>query len=222
MRRIPIILMIFPLAWAAAAWAQREPAAVRVAERVDARYNGLRSLRMAFVETFRGGGRDRAESGTLWLQPPGRMRWEYRSPKEKLFVADGKTAYFYVPGEGQARKAPLKKLDDVRSPLRFLLGRAKLTRDIEGLHLADTVTTLQPGNTVLAGVPRHLSDRVHQVLIEVTPGAQIVRLAIEDLDGTVTEFRFSDIAENVLLKDELFRFQPPRGVEVIDSPDFAD
>ena len=54
------------------------------------------------------------------------MRWEYRSPEEKLFLADGKTTWLYIPAEKQARKSALKNLEDVRSPLAFLLGKTKL------------------------------------------------------------------------------------------------
>ncbi|MBI2682412.1 MAG: outer membrane lipoprotein chaperone LolA [Acidobacteriales bacterium] len=203
-------------------WAQSEPAAEKIAQRVDRKYNQLQTIRMEFVETYSGGGRERTESGTLWLKQPGRMRWEYKQPREKLFVADGKNAFFYVPGERQARRAAIKKLDDVRSPLRFLLGKAKLSKEMNGLHIADTVTTLRPGNVVLAGVPKHMADRVQQVLIEVAPSNQIVRLVIEDVDGTVTEFRFSDIAENVMLKDGLFKFVPPKNVELVEAQELAD
>src|SRR5579863_6399272 len=111
-----------------------------VASAVDAHYNHLRSLEAQFTEIYRGAGMERTESGTLWLKKPGKMRWEYRSPKEKLFVSDGKDAWFYVPQDGQARKEAAKKLDDVRSPLAFLLGKTKLEKELRGLSLAPDVT----------------------------------------------------------------------------------
>src|SRR5271157_6171935 len=88
-----------------------------VAADVDAHYNRLRSLEAEFTEIYRGSGMERTESGTLWLKKPGKMCWEYRSPREKLFVSDGKDAWFYVPGERQVRRTAVKKLDDLRSPL---------------------------------------------------------------------------------------------------------
>src|ERR1700752_5489549 len=75
-----------------------------LAAAVDAHYNHLRSLQAEFTEVDRGLGMERTESGTLWLKKPGKMRWEYRSPKEKLFLSDGQNAWFYVPGDRQARK----------------------------------------------------------------------------------------------------------------------
>ena len=91
-----------------------------LARAVDDHYNHLRSLQAEFTEVYRGAGADRMESGTLWLKKPGKMRWEYRSPKDKLFLSDGKDAWFYVPGDKQARKTPVRKLEDLRSPLGFL------------------------------------------------------------------------------------------------------
>ena len=113
-----------------------------LAAAVDAHYNHLRSLEAEFTEVYRGSGMERTETGTLWLKKPGKMRWEYRSPREKLFVSDGKDAWFYVPDDRQARKTPAKKLEDVRSPLAFLLGKTKLEKELQGLSLAPDVAPL--------------------------------------------------------------------------------
>src|SRR6202049_3323727 len=149
-----------------------------LAAAVDSHYNHLRSLQAEFTEVYRGSGMERTESGTLWLKKPGKMRWEYRSPKEKLFVSNGKDAWFYVPDDRQARKTEAKKLEDIRSPLAFLLGKTKLEKELQGLSLAPDVTSLQPGNVVLRGVPQALADRISEVLVEVTPAHQIARIVI--------------------------------------------
>src|SRR5437660_620217 len=78
---------------------------------VDRHYNSLETFRANFTEIYSGNGVSRNESGTLTLKRPGKMRWDYVQPQPKLFLSDGKTAYFYVPGERQARKTSVKKLD---------------------------------------------------------------------------------------------------------------
>jgi outer membrane lipoprotein carrier protein len=188
-----------------------------IAQAVDERYNHLHTLQAEFTEIYRGAGMERTESGTLWLKKPGKMRWEYRSPRDKLFLSDGKDAWFYVPGERQVRRTAVKKLDDLRSPLAFLLGKTKLEKELQGLSLAPDVTPLAVGDVVLRGVPKSLAERVSQVLLEITSEHWISRILIEEVDGSVTEYRFTNQRENVALDDKRFQFAVPDGVEVIDG-----
>jgi outer membrane lipoprotein carrier protein len=191
------------------------------ARAVDEHYNRLQSFKGAFTEIYQAPGTSRSESGFLWLKKPGKMRWEYREPKPKLFLVDSQNAYFYVPGERQARKASLKKIDDIRSPLRFLLGKTKLEKELDGLSLAPDVAAIQSGDLVLRGVPKTMKDRVSEVLLEISPAHQITRIVIQETDGSSTEFRFSQIEDNVPLADSFFRFQPPPGVAVIQDDQAA-
>jgi outer membrane lipoprotein carrier protein len=188
-----------------------------IASAVDAHYNHLHTLECEFTEIYSGAGPDRTESGTLWLKKPGKMRWEYRSPRAKLFVGDGKNAWFYVPGERQVRRTEIRKLDDLRSPLAFLLGKTKLEKELRGLSLAPDVPPLVAGDVVLRGVPKAMADRVSQVLLEITPENWIRRIVIEEADGSTTEYRFSDEKQNVKIADQRFEFSIPDGVEVIDE-----
>jgi outer membrane lipoprotein carrier protein len=130
-----------------------------LAAAVDAHYNHLRSLEAEFTEVYRGSGMERTETGTLWLKKTGKMRWEYRSP-QKLFVSDCKYAWFYVPADRQARKTAAKKLEDVRSPLAFLLGKTKLEKELQGLSLAPDVEPRQPART--GGLPKDVRNIVEQ------------------------------------------------------------
>ena len=188
-----------------------------LAAAVDTHYNHLRSLETEFTEVYRGSGMERTETGTLWLKKPGKMRWEYRSPREKLFVSDGKDAWFYVPADRQARKTQAKKLEDLRSPLAFLLGKTKLEKELRGLSLAPDVAPLASGNVVLRGVPQALADRVSEVLVEVTPDHRIARIVIQEVDGAATEYRFGDMKEDVAIADGRFDFKPPAGTETVEG-----
>jgi outer membrane lipoprotein carrier protein len=188
-----------------------------LAAAVDAHYNHLRSLEAEFTEVYRGSGMDRTESGTLWLKKPGKMRWEYRSPREKLFVSNGKDAWFYVPDDRQARKEAAKKLEDARSPLAFLLGKTKLQKELRGLSVAPDIEPLGAGNTVLRGVPTALADQVSEIILEITPESRIVRLMVQGVDGASTEYRFTDQKENVAIADGRFDFRAPAGTEVVEG-----
>src|SRR5258708_3754667 len=201
--------------------AQAADSPAKIASMADAHYNHLKSFKAQFTELYSSTGISRSEGGILWLKKPGRMRWEYHQPREKLFLTDGKTAYFYVPGEHQARKADLKKLDDIRSPLRYLLGKTKLEKELDGLSVAPDVKPLQAGNVVLRGIPKDMKDRVSDVLLEISPSGQITRIVVHEIDGATTDFRFSGFEENIPVEDALFRFTAPPGVEMIQDTQVA-
>jgi outer membrane lipoprotein carrier protein len=205
------------LSLAAATAAVSTPSIHSIASAVDHCYNHLQTLQADFTEIYRGAGMERTESGTLWLKKPGKMRWQYRSPRAKLFISDGKSAWFYVPGEPQVRRTPVRQLDDLRSPLAFLLGKTKLEKELSGLSFAPDITPLKADNVVLRGVPTAMADQVSQVLIEVTPASWIDRIILEGTDGSSTEFRFQQQTEDGKIDDQSFRFDVPAGVEVIDG-----
>jgi outer membrane lipoprotein carrier protein len=188
-----------------------------LADAVDAHYNHLHTLEAQFTETYSGSGATRTESGTLLLKKPGRMRWDYTQPRPKMFLADGNTAWFYVPGENQVRRMPVKQLDDLRSPLRYLLGKTKLDKEFDNLRIAQSEKPVNPGDVVLEGMPKGLRERVARTLLEVSPAGYIQRIVVEELDGSVTEFRFLQQKENVEIPDAQFRFTPPQGVEVVSG-----
>jgi outer membrane lipoprotein carrier protein len=183
-----------------------------LAAKVDARYNHLASLRANFTEHFTGLNLDRTESGTVTMKKPCRMRWDYSTPTGKVFVLDGRNAWFYSPGDAQAQHVPAKTLDDLRSPMRYLLGHTHLDKDFAGLQ-----ATSIPGGYKLTGVPQGMAQSVLLVTLEITAEGQLLALRIQDTDGTTTEFRFINIQENLPLKDSDFLFTPPDGVPVVDA-----
>jgi len=214
----PFFLVLLLLAVAGALGASGPATDVRaLAAAVDAHYNHLRSLQAEFTELYRGSGMERTESGTLWLKKPGKMRWEYRSPREKLFVSDGKDAWFYVPEDRQARKESAKKLEDVRSPLAFLLGKTKLEKEFRGLSAAPDIQPLAAGDVVLRGVPVAMEDQISEIVLEVAPENRIVRIVVQGVDGTATEYRFTEQKEDVAIADGRFGFKPPAGTEVVEG-----
>jgi outer membrane lipoprotein carrier protein len=197
------------ICWASCAYAQENEAVVR---KVDDHYNHLASLRAHYVEHYTGMGMDRAEEGTLLLKKPGRMRWSYAEPVGKVFVLDGKFAWFYTPGDAQATRVAAKELDDLRSPLRFLLGHTQLKKEL------DNLTVVAEGSGFrIAGVPKGMAQRVKLLTLGVTAAGAIETMRVEEVDGAVTEFAFSGMQENVPVKDADFVFTPPAGVTVVNG-----
>lgn len=194
----------------ATARAQATPGGADMAARIDRHYNALHSLSVHFVQRYAGMGMNRKESGALLLKKPGKMLWTYTDPDGKIFVMDGRDAYFYSPGETEAQKVPEKTLDDLRSPLRFLLGHTELEKELTGLHAACSGDTC-----VLTGTPKGLEQRVSAMKITTALDGTIRQMEIDETDGVVNQFDFSGELANAPAPDSSFVFTPPPGVHVV-------
>jgi outer membrane lipoprotein carrier protein len=184
-----------------------------LAQRVDRHYNQLHSLKAGFSESYEGLGMRRTESGTLLLLKPGLMRWDYSSPAGKQFVLDGKYAWFYSKGDPQVQRIPAKQLDDLRSPLRFLLGHTAVEKELNNLK----VSAGPNGRLTLSGQPKGQEKRVSRITLAVTAEGTITAMEMVETDGATTRFTFTGEAPNAPLSPGVFHFTPPAGVPVVDA-----
>ena len=199
------------------ALASPAPAAATPAEdlarRVETKHRTLVDLTADFVQTYRSGmlGRAVVEKGALSLKPPGRMRWEYREPEKKTFVSDGKTFYFYVPAD---RQVIVRAQADSRGiPALLMSGRGEILT-----HFA--VTEEKAPSPVLRRlrlVPREADPEIDHVLLDVDSAARIRGISVVDAQGNRSQFTFDRFKENVGIRDRVFEFEVPRGVEVVSG-----
>lgn len=191
----------------------QSPSAHEVAQRVDRHYNQLHSLKAGFTESYEGLGMKRTESGMLLLLKPGRMKWEYSAPAGKVFLLDGQWGWFYSRGDSQVQRVRARELDDLRSPLRFLLGHTQLEKELNNMKL----DTAPGGRFTLSGQPKGLEERVSRLGLTVTADGTIMGIEMEETDGAVTRFGFTGETPNVEIPPGTFRFTPPAGVPVVDG-----
>lgn len=193
---------------------------------LEARYQHAHTLKAIFFERYSdGSGGVTAESGTVYFSRPGRMRWEYESPEQKLFLVDGANAWFYVPADHTASRAKLKESSDWRTPIALLAGSANLSKLCRDIAIVDSSKQaekadeeLPPGDTVLRCIPRDTSgDSGQEVLLEVDAERHLVRVVIRQPGNAETEFRFGNWEENLVIPEQEFHFEPPPGVAIVDQ-----
>jgi outer membrane lipoprotein-sorting protein len=88
---------------------------------------------------------------------------------------------------------------------------------LQGLSLAPDVVPITTGDVVLRGVPQAFADRISEIRLEVTPEHRITWIVMDEVDGSTTEYRFSDEKENQAIPDERFHFSPPPGTETVEG-----
>jgi outer membrane lipoprotein carrier protein len=205
--------------------------AQQIARSIEARYHHATTLKAAFFERYSdGNGGISAESGTVYFSRPSRMRWEYKSPEDKLFLVDGSNVWFYVPADRTASRAAVKESSDWRTPLALLTGKADFARLCRSIELIDPATAANladrptaPENSVLRCIPRESGgDQSREVLLESDPESRLVRVVIRQPGNLETEFRFGNWEENLPISELKFHFDPPPGVAIVDEQSLAD
>jgi outer membrane lipoprotein carrier protein len=192
-----------------------------IVRNVEKHYQNARTLKAVFLHRYSESRNTiRVESGTVYFSQGGKMRWEYESPEEKLFLADGKLVWLYVPADRTATRTKMKDSDEWQTPLALLLGKAKFSRVCGSVELADVHATAAE-NVVLRCRPKSGKSGFSQVLIEVDGQNSLVRVLIQEPGGVETEFRFGKWQENLPLNAALFRFAPPPGVAIVDEASIA-
>ena len=188
------------------------------AARVQARYDGIRDLAADFEQESRSasfGGQPLMDGdikrGRVAFAKPGRMRWRYAEPEPSLVVSDGTTMWIHDVEGGTATRLEVTAGFLSGAALQFLLGDGKLldTFEVEADRCDDARVEL---------TLRPLEDASYERLGLVADAktGDILETSVVDLFGNVTVIRFSGMEVDESPPDEMFTFDPPEGVELID------
>ena len=191
------------------------PSAAEVGAALQRKYDSLNDFTADFSHTYEGGvlRKKVTERGTLQVKKPGRMRWNYTTPEEKVFVSDGRRIYLYVPADKQVTVTPVPE-DQATTAVLFLAGKGNLTRDF--------AVSFVPGGTAdrykLRLDPKQTERDYEWLEVMVDkPTLRIVGLQASDRQGGMSVFLFTNFKENTGLSDKTFEFKIPRGVDVIST-----
>lgn len=187
-----------------------------LADAIQKRYEQIRDFRADFTHTYEGGvlRRKTVERGQMVIRKPGRMRWTYTDPEQKVFVSDGAKLYSYVPADKQVYVATVPTGDDASTPALFLAGKGNITRDF-------TASAASPAGAPEGSVALKLTpvrqEREYETLVLVVDRATLTwrMLITADRQGGTSTFAFANLRENTGVGDKEFVFSIPRGVDVI-------
>jgi outer membrane lipoprotein carrier protein len=199
------LTLLAALTGAAGAAAAATPAA-----EVDKYLSGLASWSADFEQTIDDGNGHvlRSAAGRLYLQRPGKFRWDYSQPSEQLVLADGKQIWFYDKDLAQAN---VRDMDTslASTPASLLSGSGSVSAQFD-------VTALPPsaGLQWFQLVPKHADTDFQLVRIGFDKG-ELRSMFLADKLNQITQLTFSHSKRNLTLAPDLFSFTPPPGVDVI-------
>jgi outer membrane lipoprotein carrier protein len=196
----------------------QEPVLSLVAK-VQQRYAAVTSVSADFRQTYRAPGVDMNESGTFWMKKPGLMRWEYREPETKLFVADGRDTYLYNPQDRQVMVRRFNASELHSTPLQFLLGRGDILKSFYVSRETESAARIQ-GTVLLRLVPREPDPNYAYFDLECDQNTfDLRRILVRERTGNTSEFLLTNLVTNPKIEDKKFEFKTPKGAEVIRLDD---
>ncbi len=191
---------------------------LEVAQRIQTRYDAIRDLAADFEQTSRSAllaGAALADEtptrGQVIFAKPGRMKWSYVEPEPSLVVSDGVTLWIYDVAAKQASRLPVERGYLAGAALQFLLGDGKLVEsfEISAEHCGEDVLELEL-------LPRQPASYERLGLTADVATGEISQTAIVDIFGNYTRIRFENLRVDLAPSADVFRFEAPPGVDVID------
>ncbi len=155
------------------------------------------------------------EKGDLFLQKPDRMRWNYKTPQDKVFLYKEGVLEMYLPEENQLTRSPVSKEALESDIFGIFLGTMSF-RDAYAVEDNPFPTDAARVRQVKL-TPKTEGDYSH-ILLEIDETTWLLRRAIFlEWAGNKREFVFSQIKTGVRIPAKTFTLKVPPGTEIIDD-----
>jgi outer membrane lipoprotein carrier protein len=178
---------------------------------LQVKLNAIRTMTASFKQVVKAKERTVSRSsGTMALQRPGHFRWQTKEPMAQLMVADGQRIWVYDTDLEQVTVKTQEKGVGGTAAL-FLSGYDDtVTRDF-------TVFQTASGDKSIFNL-KSKSPKANFQRIQLTfHQNSLTNLELFDQLGQVTSVQLFDTKLNPQLKNTLFKFKPPKGVDVVQQ-----
>ena len=155
----------------------------------------------------------RREAGTVSIQAPQRVRFDYTAPEKKTFTYDAGEGRFFSPEDKQLTVRRLSEDEKARLPVVFLTRPADLARQYEiSVDSGDSSSA-----TRLLLTPRAPRPELAWLRLAIQKDGSVRELAYQDSAGNRTEFRFEAWKEEKARPASDFRITGPPGTRIIEN-----
>ena len=190
-------------------------AATAALERAVARYSDGSAHSAAFVQIYTPSGfaTARREAGTVVIQTPQRVRFDYTAPEKKIFTYDSGEGRFFSPEDKQLTVRRLSEDEKSRLPVVFLRDPADLGRQYE-----ITVDPADPsGISRVLLTPRVGRPELAWLRLAIDKDGSVRELSYQDTAGNKTEFRFEAWQKGKARPAADFRITGPPGTRIVEN-----
>jgi outer membrane lipoprotein carrier protein len=147
-------------------------------------------------------------TGSFVFQRPGRFRWTYAKPADQLIVGDGERVWIY---DRELSQVTVRRLSRAlgSTPAALLAGSSEVEAAFE---LSEAGS--RDGLDWLEARPKEREAGFERIGVGFGP-AGLQAMELTDHFGQTTVLRFSHLVRNPKVDPAEFRFEPPKGADVL-------
>lgn len=219
--RFRLLPLLLGLAGAGALGAQTPPPAPGIPSEVSSAFGRAASVytdgsahAAPFTQTYTPAGftNARRESGTIWIQAPQRLRFDYEVPEKKTFTYDAGEGRLFTPEDKQLSVQKLSAADRARLPIVFLSDPGELSREY-----ALSAEAGEGGSTRVLLKPRSPRPELAWLRVSISKEGRVENLSYEDASGNRTEFRFDAWRSEKARPAADYRVTGPPGTRILQN-----
>jgi outer membrane lipoprotein-sorting protein len=148
------------------------------------------------------------ESGTVRVQAPERLRFDYSAPEVKVFTYDAGEGRFYSPEDRQLTIHRLSSDERAKLPIVFLEKPDELAKRYEISREASGAVLMKP---------RASDSELSWLKLKIGDSGMVETLSYEDTSGNLTEFRFDGWKTEKARPVSDYRVEGAKGTRIVEN-----
>ena len=222
MRKIYPVLIITLLVLSQTALSKQGTELETIVDNIQKKYESMSDFHADFIQEAEVKALKKTQKafGEVWFKKPGKMRWNYYSPTKDTIVSNGKVLWYYSEQDNQVLQSTLTELSGDTTSTTLLSGLGKIKELFNVKFANDKGLYIKDGH-LLELIPKDVNeDEIkNKVIINVNKSSSLVdTIYLFDPFGNQTKISLLKTEINKKISDKIFKFDPPKGAEVVKLP----
>jgi len=187
---------------------------------IQIKYKGINDFYATFRQdaTIKALDKVQTANGELWIKKDAKMRWNYINPGQDQIISDGTNLWYYYKDEGYVVKANLKEMGS-NPNLISLLSDLNNLKEVFKIKVSSTQEENKPYYLIDLTPLDNENDDINKISLAIEKDSLIIhKLFLYDPFNNLTIVKLNNIKINKGIKDKVFEFKVPKGVEVVTPP----
>ena len=178
--------------------------------KIQKAYEGIKDLKGSFAQKsfIKDLKKTETYKGDFFIKPPMKMKWVYKGKTAQDMTINKDTVLIYKKSENQAYRTKFDKATYGQTPVALLSGFGNIKEEFN---------VSGKGDYVILKPKKPIGNITSIKILTAAEGFPIRTFIINDSYSNVIEIELRNVEINTGLKDSIFEFSLPKGVNIFDQ-----